>query len=188
MPDMEQLLREHGLPLFSLESTTPLAAFDVLGFTLQYDLCYSNVLTMLDLGGHSAAGGCGRTMEHPLVIAGGPCAANPEPMSRFIDLFVLGDGEEALPEVCDWWAEIKRPFTKPPPPDAPGTTDDRGFAAGTPSTAGIAVLGGARSTIAALWGARSTIAALWRTATGRRCWPRWPRGCPSPIARSSTGQ
>jgi radical SAM superfamily enzyme YgiQ (UPF0313 family) len=137
MPDMEQLLREHGLPLFSLESTTPLAAFDVLGFTLQYDLCYSNVLTMLDLGAVPLRADA-RTMDHPLVVAGGPCAANPEPMSRFIDLFVLGDGEEALPEVCDLWAELKRPFTKPRPPDAPGPTDDRGFAAGAAGDRGFA--------------------------------------------------
>ena len=72
------------------------------GFTLQYDLCYSNVLTMLDLGGIPLAAE-ERTLAHPLVIAGGPCAANPEPMARFIDLFVLGDGEESLPAVCDLW-------------------------------------------------------------------------------------
>lgn len=105
--DMEQLLREHGRPLFSLETCTPLHAFDVLGFTLQYDLCYSNVLTMLDLGGVPVAA-AERTLQHPLVIAGGPCAMNPEPMARFIDLFVIGDGEETLPEVCDLWLELKR--------------------------------------------------------------------------------
>ena len=76
-----------------------LRQFDVLGFTLQYDLCYSNVLTMLDLGGIPLRAE-ERTVEHPLVIAGGPCAVNPEPMSRFIDLFVIGDGEEALPAKC----------------------------------------------------------------------------------------
>ena len=105
--DMEQLLRQHGLPLWSLETFTPLGEFDVLGFTLQYDLCYSNVLTMLDLGGIPLLAE-ERTLEHPLVIAGGPCAVNPEPMARFIDLFVIGDGEEALPEVCDLWLELKR--------------------------------------------------------------------------------
>lgn len=107
MEDMERLLRENGLPLFSLETFTPLAAFDVLGFTLQYDLCYSNVLTMLDLGGIPLAA-ADRTMEHPLVIAGGPCAVNPEPMARFVDLFVIGDGEVALPAVCDSWIELKQ--------------------------------------------------------------------------------
>ena len=107
LADMEQLLREHRLPLYSLETFTPLSQFDVLGFTLQYDLCYSNVLTMLDLGGISLAAE-ERTMEHPLVIAGGPCAMNPEPMARFIDLFVIGDGEEALLAVCELWIELKQ--------------------------------------------------------------------------------
>ncbi len=105
--DMEQLLRDAGLPLFSLETYTPLARFDVLGFSLQYDLCYSNVLTILDLAGIPLAADQ-RTLEHPLVIAGGPCTANPEPMARFVDLFVLGDGEEVLPEVCRAWLHAKR--------------------------------------------------------------------------------
>jgi radical SAM family uncharacterized protein len=103
---MERLLREHHVPLYGLESFTPLHAFDVLGFTLQYDLCYSNVLTMLDLGGIPLRAE-DRTLAHPLVIAGGPCAVNPEPMARFIDLFVIGDGEEALPAVCDLWRQLK---------------------------------------------------------------------------------
>jgi radical SAM family uncharacterized protein len=107
LADMEQLLREHRLPLWSLETFTPLGEFDVLGFTLQYDLCHSNVLTMLDLGGIPLAAE-ERTGEHPLVIAGGPGAVNPEPMARFIDLFVIGDGEEALPEVCGLWVELKK--------------------------------------------------------------------------------
>jgi radical SAM family uncharacterized protein len=106
MTDMEALLRQHKLPLCSLEDFTPLAEFDVLGFTLQYDLCYTNVLAMLDLGGIPLAA-AGRGRQHPLVIAGGPCVANPEPMARFIDLFILGDGEETLPEVCDLWLELK---------------------------------------------------------------------------------
>jgi radical SAM family uncharacterized protein len=107
MGDMERLLREHGRPLWGLESFTPLAEFDVLGFTLQYDLCYSNVLTMLDLGGIPLAAQ-ERTAAHPLVIAGGPCALNPEPMARFIDAFVIGDGEESLPALCDLWLELKQ--------------------------------------------------------------------------------
>lgn len=105
--DMEGLLRESGLPLYSLETFTPLSEFDVLGVTLQYDLCSTNVLTILDLGGvpldaHQ------RTLDHPLVIAGGPCVFNPEPMARFIDAFVLGDGEEMLPRVCRAWVELRR--------------------------------------------------------------------------------
>jgi radical SAM family uncharacterized protein len=105
-PDMEEQLRRYQLPLYSLETFTPLHEFDVLGFTLQYEICTSNLLTMLDLGGiplHSAD----RTLAHPLVIAGGPCAQNPEPLAPFIDLFVTGDGEPALPRVCELWRELR---------------------------------------------------------------------------------
>ncbi|MHB8897975.1 MAG: TIGR03960 family B12-binding radical SAM protein [Thermoguttaceae bacterium] len=105
-PDMEALLRAENLPLYSLETFTPLDQFDVLGFTLQHDLCYSNVLTILDLGRIPLAAE-ERTLEMPLVIAGGPCVQNPEPMARFIDVFVIGDGEESLPAVCDAWLDLK---------------------------------------------------------------------------------
>jgi radical SAM family uncharacterized protein len=104
--DMETELRRHGKPLYSLETFTPLAQFDVLGFTLQYEICTSNVLTMLDLGGIPLRS-VGRTMDHPLVIAGGPCAQNPEPLAPFIDLFVTGDGEPSLPLICDEWLRLK---------------------------------------------------------------------------------
>jgi radical SAM family uncharacterized protein len=107
LADMEQLLRRYGVPLYSLETFTPLGEFDVLGFTLQYDLCYTNVLSMLDLAGIPLAAQQ-RTLDHPLVIAGGPCVANPEPMARFMDLFVLGDGEESLPQVCDLWLRLRQ--------------------------------------------------------------------------------
>ncbi len=106
LADMESLLREFRLPLWSLETFTPLGRFDVLGFTLQYDLCSTNVLTMLDLADIPLTAK-DRTLEHPLVIAGGPGTANPEPMARFIDLFVFGDGEESLPQVCDEWLRLK---------------------------------------------------------------------------------
>jgi radical SAM family uncharacterized protein len=105
-PDFEQLLRRHGLPLYSLETFTPLRDFDVIGFSLQYEICYTNVLTMLDLGGiplHSKD----RTLEHPLVIAGGPGAQNPEVLAPFIDLFVIGDGEESLPWIMERWMALK---------------------------------------------------------------------------------
>lgn len=105
-PDMEQRLRESGLPLYSLESFTPLADFDVLGFSLQYEICYTNILTMLDLGGIPLRAS-ERTMRHPLVIAGGPCVQNPEPLAPFIDVFVTGDGEPSLPQVCDLWKELQ---------------------------------------------------------------------------------
>ncbi len=104
--DMEQALRKHKLPLYSLETFTPLVQFDVLGFSLQYEMSCSNILTMLDLGGIPLRA-CDRTMEHPLVIAGGPCAQNPEPMAPFIDLFVTGDGEPSLPRICDLWLDLK---------------------------------------------------------------------------------
>ncbi len=105
--DMEAALRRHGKPLYSLETFTPLVDFDVLGFTLQYEMSYVNILTMLDLGGiplHSDE----RTLDHPLVIAGGPCAQNPEPIAPFIDVFVTGDGEPSLPLICELWRELKR--------------------------------------------------------------------------------
>jgi len=99
-PDLEALLRARGLPLVSLESHVPLADFHVVGFSLQYELTYTNLLTMLELGGiplRAAARGPG----DPLVIAGGPCAFNPEPLAPFLDGVLLGDGEEAVSDICD---------------------------------------------------------------------------------------
>ena len=104
--DMEQALRTHGLPLYSLESFTPLRQFDVLGFSLQYELCSPNILTMLDLAGIPLRSR-DRTLADPLVIAGGPCAQNPEPLAPFIDVFVIGDGEPSLPRICDLWIDLK---------------------------------------------------------------------------------
>ncbi len=101
-PDMEQMLHREGLPLCSLETFTPLAEFDVLGFTLQYELCGTNVLAILDLG-RMPIRAEDRTAAHPLVIAGGPYASTPEPLAPFIDLFVVGDGEQMLPRVCEAW-------------------------------------------------------------------------------------
>ncbi len=98
--DMEALLRAEGLPLHSLETKTPLAEFDMVGFTLQYEMSFTNVLNMLDLGGIpvlTAARG-----EHdPLVIAGGPVVYNLEPMADFFDLVLIGEGEEVLAELID---------------------------------------------------------------------------------------
>ncbi len=98
-PDMEEKLRSQGILLSSLESEVPLKKFDVLGFTLQYELSYTNVLNMLRLAGiplHSDQ----RGEDFPLVIAGGPCAFNPEPLADFLDCVVIGDGEEVFPELC----------------------------------------------------------------------------------------
>jgi radical SAM family uncharacterized protein len=104
--DFEAMLREHRLPLYSLETFTPLVDFDLVGFSLQYEVCYTNVLTMLDLGGiplHAKD----RTLAHPLVIAGGPGAQNPELLAPFVDLFVIGDGEESLPWIMERWMSLK---------------------------------------------------------------------------------
>ncbi|WP_456408893.1 TIGR03960 family B12-binding radical SAM protein [Caldithrix abyssi] len=99
-PDMEEQLRRHKIPLYSLESFTPLNQFDVIGFTLQYELTYTNILNMLDLG-HVPLLSKDRTENDPFVIAGGPCSCNPEPMVDFIDAFLIGDGEEAGVEILN---------------------------------------------------------------------------------------
>jgi radical SAM family uncharacterized protein/radical SAM-linked protein len=98
-PDMEGELRRRGLPLCSLESQRPLHAFDIVGFSLQYELSYTNILMMLDLGGIPLRRE-ERGDEHPLIIAGGPSAFNPAPMSAFIDAFVIGEGEEVVAEIA----------------------------------------------------------------------------------------
>jgi radical SAM family uncharacterized protein/radical SAM-linked protein len=98
--DMEAQLRAKQLPLVTLETFTPLFALDIVGFTLQYELTYTNLLTMLDLGGVPLLA-AERRHSDPLVIAGGPCAFNPEPLADFLDAVVLGDGEEVINEICD---------------------------------------------------------------------------------------
>ncbi len=105
--DLEEKLREKKLPLFSLESKHPLRAFDILGFTLQFELQYTNVLNMLDLAGLPIFSDQ-REDQMPFVIAGGPCAFNPEPLARFIDAFVIGDGEEIVLELCRMVQQVKR--------------------------------------------------------------------------------
>ena len=104
--DFEAELRKERLPLYSLETFTPLHEFDVIGFSLQYEVCYTNILTMLDLGGVPWRS-TDRTIEHPLVIAGGPGAQNPEVLAPFIDVFIIGDGEESLPWIMDKWMSLK---------------------------------------------------------------------------------
>lgn len=93
--DMENELRTRELPLVSLESQSPLSEFDVVGFSLQYELSYTNVLTMLDLGG-IAIRSDERANDAPLVLAGGPCATHPEPIADFVDAFFIGEAEEVL--------------------------------------------------------------------------------------------
>ena len=109
--DMEEEMRRRGIPLFSLETFQEVSSFDILGFSLQYELLITNTLNMLDLAGlplHAAE----RTDEQPFVIGGGPCVYNTEPIADFFDFFVLGDGEEIVVEVCDAliaWKKEGRP-------------------------------------------------------------------------------
>ena len=99
-PDMEEKMMEEGIPLYTLESFHPLKDFDIVAFTLQYELSYTNILNILrlsDIPLRSSA----RDESHPLVFAGGPCAYNPEPLAPFIDFFLLGEGEEQVPIVLE---------------------------------------------------------------------------------------
>ena len=105
--DMEKVMREGGIPLFSLESRRPLKDFDIIGFSLGYELTYTNVLNMLDLAQIPVLA-AERGQNHPLIIAGGGCVLNPEPMADFFDLFVIGDGEEVALELLDSYREWKK--------------------------------------------------------------------------------
>lgn len=105
--DMEEELRRHQIPLFALESGDPLGEFDILGFTLQYELSYTNVLNMLDLAGIQLRSADRKGLKN-LVVAGGPCACNPEPIADFVDLFFLGEGEEVDLEVIELYRQYKR--------------------------------------------------------------------------------
>lgn len=106
-PDLERELRAAGILLASLENGRPLRAFDIVGFSLLYELNYSNVLTILDLGG-IALTSAERGEDAPLVIAGGPAAFNPEPVADFFDLVFVGDGEEGFPEIVRADADMRR--------------------------------------------------------------------------------
>jgi radical SAM family uncharacterized protein/radical SAM-linked protein len=105
--DMETELRARDLPLVSLESQTPLAGFDVVGVSLQYELTFTNMLTLLDLGG-IALRAADRAADAPLVLVGGPVASHCEPMAPFIDAAFIGEGEELLPELVVAWAAARR--------------------------------------------------------------------------------
>ncbi len=108
--DMEAEIRREKVPLWSLETRTPIKDFDVLGFTLQYEMTYTNVLNILDLSG-IPVWARDRTGEHPLVIAGGSGGFNPEPLSPFVDAFFLGEGEDAVIELADLVRDWKRAGT-----------------------------------------------------------------------------
>ena len=104
--DMEEVLRENNIPLYALESKDALSKFDILGFTLQYEMSYTNVLAMLDLSGIPFLSK-DRDNNHPFISAGGPCSVNPEPLSEIIDFFIVGEGEEVIVEVMDAYREYK---------------------------------------------------------------------------------
>jgi radical SAM superfamily enzyme YgiQ (UPF0313 family) len=109
--DMEARLRSAGLPLFSLESRQPLNRFDIIGFSLLYELNYTNILTILDLAGipfYAAQ----RDNSHPLIIAGGPCACNPEPIADFFDAIIVGDGETVIMQLAQSWMDCHK-HTRP---------------------------------------------------------------------------
>ncbi|MEE8326551.1 MAG: TIGR03960 family B12-binding radical SAM protein, partial [candidate division NC10 bacterium] len=105
-PDMEGQLRKRGLPLWGLEHRRPVREYDVLGFTLQSELTYTNLLNVLDLS-EIPIQQSERTEGHPFVCIGGPCASNPEPLARFVDFALIGDAEDALPEVLEVIADWK---------------------------------------------------------------------------------
>lgn len=105
--DMQEKMREHGFPLTALESGDPIRTFDFVGFTLQYEMGYTNVLNMLDLAGIPLRA-AERSESDPIVIGGGPCAYNPEPLADFFDLFNIGEGEEMLPEIVRLSIRMKK--------------------------------------------------------------------------------
>lgn len=106
--DFEEIMRENEIPLYALESLDPVKEFDFVGFTLQYEMSYTNILNMLDLAGIPLlAKDRGETLA-PIVMAGGPCTCNPEPLADFFDLFVLGEGEEVNLELMDLYADMKK--------------------------------------------------------------------------------
>ncbi len=105
-PDMESLMRDRNVPLFSLENFRPVGDFDVVGFSLQYEMSYTNVLNMLDLAGIPLLSR-DRGDGDPIVIAGGPGALSPEPIADFIDIFLLGDGEETIVRLLERLKELK---------------------------------------------------------------------------------
>ena len=110
--DMEREMRKEGIPLYSLESKEEVKNFDFLGFTLQYEMSYTNILNILDLS-HIPFNSKDRDESFPIIIAGGSCAYNPEPLANFFDLFVIGEGEEVILELLNLYDELKKgPYSK----------------------------------------------------------------------------
>ena len=104
--DMEEQMREHNLPLCTLESGTPLSEFDFVGFSLQYELCYTNMLNMMNLAGIELESKK-RKNDDPIIVCGGPCTYNAEPVADFVDICLIGEGEDELPELMDIYKKHK---------------------------------------------------------------------------------
>ena len=105
--DLDKIMREQKIPLFALESQDPIKEFDFLGITLQYEMCYTNILQVLDLS-QIPLKAVDRTMEDPFVIGGGPCSYNPEPIADFFDMFYIGEGETVYFDLMDTYKEWKK--------------------------------------------------------------------------------
>ncbi len=105
-PDLDRIMREKHIPLFALESQEPIRNFDFLGITLQYEMCYTNILQVLELSGIPIFSK-DRTKEDPIVIGGGPCSYNPEPLAEFFDIFYIGEGETVYYEMLDTYIAMK---------------------------------------------------------------------------------
>ena len=99
--------QEQKIPLFALESQDPIKDFDFLGITIQYEMCYTNILQVLDLSGIPMQA-ADRTWDDPIVIGGGPCTYNPEPLAEFFDLFYMGEGETVYDELLNVYKENKK--------------------------------------------------------------------------------
>ncbi len=106
-PDLDKIMREKKIPLFALESQDPVKNFDFLGITLQYEMCYTNILQILDLSGIPLLS-AERTIQDPIVIGGGPCTYNPEPVADFFDMFYIGEGETVYDQLLDAYIQYKR--------------------------------------------------------------------------------
>lgn len=106
-PDLDRIMREKQIPLFSLETQTPVKQFDFLGITLQYEMCYTNILQILELSG-IPIWAKDRTLEDPIVFGGGPCSYNPEPIADFFDVFYIGEGETRFDDVFELYKQLKK--------------------------------------------------------------------------------
>lgn len=105
--DLDKIMREENIPLFAIESQEPVKNFDFLGITLQYEMCYTNILQVLDLSSIPLMSK-ERTEEDPIVIGGGPCAYNPEPIADFFDIFYMGEGETQYYHLIDLYKKIRK--------------------------------------------------------------------------------